>query len=218
MNQYSEALVYLIGGLGRTLDLSTKIWYISTQSYTTTSLFILSIISLFIPFFLFLIGCLFALFSNKLGKSKIPNTQLLIVFAFIVGDFIGINYFVIGITLCISKFSSQNLYFWDSLLSISCVVNSALQTVPLIMIQFFNNQENENWNSLTFFSFGTSASWLGFTCVRLILIVARPLQSKLQISPSEQILRKRKPEGNINMVKPELNESNMVFEIEELAN
>ena len=195
-----EYTFLLTASLIRILDISTKARYILTQPYSSEILYISSIAALFAPIVFFLTAYLIFLVKQLFLKNH-SKFKPLPIFFFIIGDIAGVSYLVIAAGLAFNKVSLGYLEKYSKLVRLAVVAVSTLQSGPIITIQIFNNQSNNSWGPKIMFCLATTASWLCFTCLKLIFSNdERVMMTKIQTVTSEKISEIKNTEGNFQKV------------------
>ena len=126
-------------------------------------------------------------FTHRCSRFK-----FLVGFLFIIGDSVGVNYFVFAIILCSSKLLPGDFFIITALTKASSLVNTLLQSMPQIILQFYNNQFATQWSYFQIFSVGFSTLSLLYTCVKLTYAIDKIKQyetvsnTKKESSPSNK--------------------------------
>ena len=95
---------------------------------------------------------------------------------FVIGDSIGLNYFVFSTVLCCSNLFSGDFYIVDAMFRASSLINSLFQSTPQIVLQIYNNMQYNNWSVLTLTSISLSGLSLLYTIAKLVYAVDKMKQ------------------------------------------
>lgn len=162
-----EILFLCIGGFIRIADLGTDIWYLITQEFHSTLIYYVFIASILAPSGILLLVFIFTGLVDCCKGSHPSCFKLTLFLLFILGDSIGLNYFVFTFILCRSTFFLGDFFIIDAMFRISALINCLFQSTPQIVLQVYNNQQFDSWTILNIISISTSGISMIYTCTKL---------------------------------------------------
>ena len=143
MKSCMQGTIFFVGGLIRFVDIGTKVYYLVSQRFISLTVYYLYIASLVCPELLLLLIWLIESMTQSSFNQKLKAFQITQISLFILTDSIGLNYFAIAV-LCIFKkgFAVNDLI--SSIFRAFCVTTSSLQSIPIMILQVYNNQQLQN--------------------------------------------------------------------------
>lgn len=175
MNLKLEIALMFLGGLIRLLAIASNIWYLISQNINSTELRYVAISSLVAPTAIMLVFYSIVLVV-ECAKKELTSERIWIILLFVVGDSIGLNYFVFTFILCYSNILSGDFYVIDSMFRSAALFNSLFQSMPQIVYQVYNNQLINSWGVFTIFSVGISSVSLVYTITKLVYSIDKVRQ------------------------------------------
>ncbi|OMJ87152.1 hypothetical protein SteCoe_11151 [Stentor coeruleus] len=175
MNLKLEILLLFLGGLIRIIVFAADIYYLIIISYKGTYTYYIAFTSLFAPsivqFFVYIYLVISDLINHRFSMLK-----LLVALLFVLGDSLGINYFVFSIILCSNTVTDGDFYIVEVLIKSSALINSLFQSMPQIIVQIYNNHIMRNWTIFNIFSVGATCSSMIYTIFKLSYAVDKVKQ------------------------------------------
>lgn len=175
MNLKLEIALMFLGGLIRLLAIGSNIWYLITQHINSTELRYVAMISLIAPTAIMFVFYSIVLVIECINK-ELTSERIWIILLFVIGDSIGLNYFVFTVILCYSNILSGDFYVIDSMFRSAALFNSLFQSMPQIVYQVYNNQLINSWGVFTIFSIGISSVSLLYTITKLVYSIDKVKQ------------------------------------------
>lgn len=175
MNLKFEISLLFLGGFIRILVIVSDIWYLTTQNIKSPELKYVAILSLIAPTVIMLVVYSIILVI-ECTKNEVTTERIQIIFLFVIGDSMGINYFVFTYILCHSNILSGDFYIIDNMFRSAALVNSLFQSMPQIVYQAYNNQIINNWGIFNIFSIGISTVSLFYTITKLVYSIDKMKQ------------------------------------------
>lgn len=158
MNIKLEILLLILGGLLRISSTATSIWYLLTQHFTPSYLYKLFGLFIILPtLVLFTLTIVLSLINCCYKQYARLRFNLAIGLFLTFGGPIGIPLFAYAIILGVNKSYSGDFYIIESLSRSTSLVEILFESLPHVMIQLFNNQNNKSWNYYTWASIGISS-------------------------------------------------------------
>lgn len=202
MNLKFELLLLFIGGLLRIADIGSVIWYILTQKFDSDLLYYLFLASIIAPSAALLCIYMFLAFSDLCKSQKFSFFKFLIFLLFIIGDSLGITYFIFTGILCCTNFFVGDFYIIDSMFRATCLITSLFRSIPQVIMQIYNNQKFNSWNILTIISIGASFLSFFYTILKLAYSIdkvqqyesvysksAKPTDEKHQLDTGRNVIK-----------------------------
>ena len=183
MNLKFEIFLLFLGGIIRIIVTGSDLWYIFSVNYQTTLMLYLSIASLIAPSFIILVAYFIVIVYNW-REMGICNKRSVVALLFIIGDSLGINYFIFTFILCSSNIYSGDVYIVDAMFRGSSLINSLFQSMPQLILQVYNNNYIEEWSLFSIFSLGASGLSLTYNCVKLVYAVDKIQQYETVVKAS----------------------------------
>jgi hypothetical protein len=175
MNLKLEIVLLFLGGMIRLIVISTDIWYLIKGPINSGIFWYIGIASLFAPTAIMLM--IYSVVLIKECKNhQVTSERFQIIILFVIGDSIGLNYFVFTFILCRSDILSGDFYIIDSMFRSAALINSLFQTMPQIVYQALNNQIYNNWKIFPIFSIGISTISLFYTITKLVYAIDKVKQ------------------------------------------
>jgi hypothetical protein len=168
MNLKFEIMLLFIGGLMQILSQLSHIWYLLSQSFKNNTLYYLCgsfIIAPSVVFFLltFTTLCTNCFKSNLDGLIFKVGLGLLIT----IGSPFGLPQFVYAVILSKSKPNEEDLNILEGIVKGTSLVEALFESIPLLGLQFYNNQQQNQWNLVGIFSVSSNACCIIYTCYKL---------------------------------------------------
>lgn len=168
MNIKLEILFLILAGFLRIASTATSIWYLLTQHFSPSYLYQLCKLFIVLPslvfFILTTVLCLFNLCSKQYTRLKFNLSVGLLI---ALGGSLGIPLFVFAIILGVNKSYSGDFYIIESLARSTTLVQVLFDSLPQILIQIFNNQNNRGWNYYTWASIGITSVGALYSFIKL---------------------------------------------------
>lgn len=169
MHNQVEAILYMGGGILRLFDLVTDIWYIQTQVFATETLYYLSIVSVIAPSLVFmLLFTYMGLINLCKGNSRLFIIQLLIGLVTALLEPLGIVLCAFSCFLVKTDTKKYDFYIIEAITRSAGFVEGVFESLPSIVIQTYNNIQNNSWTYFTICSLGFSAFGVIYTCIKLM--------------------------------------------------
>lgn len=123
----------------RLFDIATKIWYLCAEEFKSIELFIVFIVTLIVPFFVnFLV---FVVVKQNYFPVAKKDAVL-----FCISETFGLNFAVFAVFDVFCWKDKQKFKIFYDLFYIGPFIISALQSVPLIIVQVFNTEDLDDWS------------------------------------------------------------------------
>lgn len=175
MNLKFEISLLFLGGMIRIIVMGSDIWYLISQSIGSKTLWYIGISSLVAPTVVMIVVYSVILCKECLQK-QVSSERLQIILLFVIGDSIGLNYFVFTFILCHSNILSGDFYIVDSMFRSAALVNCLFQSMPQLVYQAYNNQIYGKWEIFPIFSVGISTISLFYTITKLVYAIDKVKQ------------------------------------------
>ena len=166
-----EIALLSVGGLIRIADIGSDVWYLLTHNFGSALLRAIFIASLLAPAFVLIALYSFTICADLLKGNSFSCFKLTTALLFILGDSVGLNYFVFSIILCCSNLYLGDFYIVDAMFRASSLINCLFQSTPQIALQIYNNMQFNNWSFLTIASISLSALSMVYTIAKLVYAV-----------------------------------------------
>lgn len=168
MNLKLEILLLIIGGILRIIGVGVNVWYFITQKFTSTLIMQLCGAFLIAPSAVFfvltialsLLDCCKRKFNKVLFKLGLG---LMITFG---GPF-GIPLFVYAGLLACSESNTGDFYIIEAISRGTSLVEAVFESLPQIVIQFYNNTQLQTWKALQISSISISVLGIAYTGYKL---------------------------------------------------
>lgn len=172
---------YLVAGglasLVRLFDIATKVWYLCTQEFESIELFIIFIVTLTVPFFV-----------NLLVYFIIRHKHFLVLkkdaVLFLISEAFGLNFAIFSILDVFFWKDRQKFKLFYDLHYIAPFITSALQSVPLIIIQVFNTEYLDDWNEMRIIAVSAT---VGSFVIPLSKVIGFSFKSKAKVNVGDRI-------------------------------
>lgn len=187
MNLKLEIRLLFLGGFIRLIVFASDIYYLFSIPYQNTPALYVAFFSLFAPNAILLLICIYLLIID-IYKRRFSISKLLIALLFIIGDSIGLNYFIFTIILCSSDMSNGDFYIIDALFRACSLIDSLFQSMPQIVVQIYNNQIMGNWAIFNIFSIGISVVSLIYTIIKITYAIDKVQQYEKAASGISQVI------------------------------
>lgn len=200
MNIKLEILLLVLGGLLRISSTATSIWYLLTQDFTPSYLYKLFGLFIILPTIVFLTLTIVLSLINCCYKQYARlrfNIAIGLLLAF--GGPIGIPLFSYAIILGVNKSYSGDFYIIESLSRSTTLVEILFESLPQVLIQIFNNQNNKSWNYYTWASIGVSSLGALYSFFKLCHALDKIHQFE-QASQSKSPSKKESQKGKSQIV------------------
>lgn len=193
MNLKLEVVFMFFGGLIRLVVIIADIWYLLTIDYHSDLFYYFAVASLVAPSFIMMVIYISAMLCDCCS-GQFSSFKLYIALLFILGDTIGVNYFIFTVVLCTSKMRSGDFFIVEGIFRAGSMINSVFQSMPQLILQVYNNEKLQHWSLFSIFSVGISALSLVYNCTKLVHAIDK-------IGQFESISAKIKPKNEVKISK-----------------
>jgi hypothetical protein len=173
-----EISLIALGGIIRIVDIATDLWYFLVQQFDSDLLYYIFLATLAAPSAVLFLIYLFLIVSDFCKNSSFSSFKLFMFLLFILGDSIGLNYFVFAFVMCLSQVSKADYYIIDAMFRASSLINSLFQSIPQIVLQVYNNLMINSWPTFNIICIGVSVLSMIYSCVKLVYAVDKMKQNE----------------------------------------
>ena len=169
MNIILEGLLYFLGGIIRFFDLVTDIWYVYTQNYSSDWLYYLSVGILLAPSAIFMLVFSYLSIADMCrGRMRLGCAKFFIGLVSTIAEPFGLVLCIFGCILTRKNSKKSDFFVVEALMRSAGFVEGIFESLPQLLIQSYNNIENDNWTAFTVASIAFSAGGFLYTCLKLL--------------------------------------------------
>jgi hypothetical protein len=173
MRLVGQFLLSLFVTFIRLFDLSTKIWYLSTQEFKEPAAFY-AFIACFITPTIALIVLFFVI------KNRYSWKDLKFSLTFIILDPIALNVLFYPVFSAFWKGKQEKLEIFKDLLRLSPIMVNVFQSSPLLIIMIFNEIFNEHWKISTILAVSATSGSFFATLFMFLFPKTENIENKVE--------------------------------------